>query len=110
MEIYGTLGPACANAEVLKAMFEEGMTGMRLNLSHGSLEDSREMIEAFHKGAQAAGAAADLLIDMQGPELRIGILPEEVKLTEGEYIVLREDAGIPQNDASSETSEQEKQL
>ena len=34
MKIYGTLGPACQSEAVLKKMFEYGMTGIRLNLSH----------------------------------------------------------------------------
>ena len=31
INIYGTIGPACANPEILQEMFREGMTGMRLN-------------------------------------------------------------------------------
>ena len=33
VNIYGTLGPACASEKVLAEMFSLGMTGMRLNLS-----------------------------------------------------------------------------
>ena len=36
-QIYGTIGPACADVETLEAMFRAGMTGARLNLSHTSL-------------------------------------------------------------------------
>ena len=45
LEIYGTLGPSCADTETLRQMFAAGITGMRLNLSHGTLDDSAEMIE-----------------------------------------------------------------
>jgi len=38
MELYGTLGPACADAETLGLMLDAGMTGARLNLSHTGLE------------------------------------------------------------------------
>ena len=41
IEYYGTLGPACAKEEILVSMFEAGMTGILLNLSHKSLEESR---------------------------------------------------------------------
>ena len=37
LEIYGTLGPSCADPGILRQMFETGITGMRLNLSHGTL-------------------------------------------------------------------------
>ena len=50
-EIYGTFGPACKSQEVLKDMFQAGMTGMRLNLSHVNLSDSAEQIRAFHTAA-----------------------------------------------------------
>ena len=72
LEIYGTLGPSCADPGILRQMFETGITGMRLNLSHGTLEHSAGMIEAFHKASAEAGVRPSLLIDMQGPELRIG--------------------------------------
>ena len=71
MNIYGTLGPKCKDEETLKAMFNAGMTGMRLNLSHVTLHDAAKEIETFHRAAESSGIAADLLIDMQGPELRI---------------------------------------
>ena len=34
IEIYGTIGPACAEEKTLEKMFRSGMTGIRLNLSH----------------------------------------------------------------------------
>ena len=36
-QIYGTIGPACADVKTLEAMFRAGMTGIRLNLSHVTL-------------------------------------------------------------------------
>lgn len=88
MKIYGTLGPACGDEAVLKQMFEHGMTGIRLNLSHTTLHDASGSIEKMHRAAAAAGVKAELLIDMQGPELRIGPLEEPILLQEGERVVL----------------------
>lgn len=39
MDFYGTLGPACCLHPVLSRMYAAGMTGVRLNLSHGMLKD-----------------------------------------------------------------------
>ena len=72
VKIYGTLGPACKDPEILKRMLSEGMDGMRLNLSHSALEEAEDLIEAYHSAADACGLHPALLIDMQGPELRIG--------------------------------------
>jgi len=94
ISIYGTFGPACAEKETLTQMFHAGMTGMRLNLSHTSLAESADRIAAFRAAAEAAGVVPELLIDMQGPELRIGELPAALSLTDGDTVILGE-GGIP---------------
>ncbi len=94
IQIFGTLGPACAQQQTLEAMFRAGMTGMRLNLSHTGLAQSRDLLAAFHAAADAAGTAPQLLIDMQGPELRLGALPQPLTLSEGATVPLGA-AGIP---------------
>ena len=80
LEIYGTLGPACACVDTLRQMFAEGITGMRLNLSHTTLTGSEELIGSFHDAAASEGVSPSLLIDMQGPELRVGRFPSPIKL------------------------------
>ena len=71
IELYGTLGPACADRRTLAKMFEEGMSGMRLNLSHGGLSHSTGMLQEFEAAAKP-WPRRRLMIDLQGPELRIG--------------------------------------
>ena len=84
LDLYGTIGPACSDAETLTAMFEAGMTGLRLNLSHVTLPHAASQIFAMHEAARRCGKRAQLLIDMQGPELRIGALPEPLTLEAGQ--------------------------
>lgn len=88
MEIYGTLGPACANAAVLEQMFRSGMTGLRLNLSHTSLEESAPLLEQMRLAAERCGIRPQLLIDLQGPELRVGKRGLPYLLEEGTHISL----------------------
>ena len=90
VRIYGTIGPACSDTEILKQMFREGMDGVRLNLSHTSLEDAADLIGSFHKAARECGKTPELLIDMQGPELRVGDFREPMRLTEGEAVATGE--------------------
>ncbi len=90
-EIYGTLGPACADREILKQMFDYGMTGMRLNLSHISLVQADHMLSLMR---QAGGDGAKLLIDLQGPEVRIGAMSEPVFLQEGKTVILGKDIPV----------------
>lgn len=88
IEIFGTLGPACASVDMLEKMFLEGMTGMRLNMSHSGLRESEDLICNFHQAARNAGVKPELLIDMQGPEVRIGELPQPLRLIEQEKVYL----------------------
>ena len=84
--IYGTLGPACRDRETLRAMFREGMDGARLNLSHTTLEEAAPLIAAFRGAAEDCGVKPELLVDMQGPELRVGTLAAPIPLPEGDRL------------------------
>lgn len=86
VKIYGTLGPACSDPLMLKRMFEEGMDGIRLNLSHTSLAESGDLIDVLFSAASACGVRPEFMIDMQGPELRVGRLDEPLRLREGDVI------------------------
>lgn len=86
VNVYGTLGPACREPDTLKQMISEGLDGMRLNLSHAALEDASDLIEAYRNAAAGCGKKPQLLIDLQGPELRIGRLKEPVCLNTGETV------------------------
>ncbi len=90
VRIYGTIGPACRDKEILTEMFREGMDGVRLNLSHTSLEEASALISDCRDAARECGAEPELLIDMQGPELRVGKLEEPLSLAEGELIGINE--------------------
>ena len=81
-EIFGTFGPACRKENILEQMIKAGMTGIRLNLSHTTLPESAEYIEAYQKASEACGVFPQILIDMKGPELRVGRLRECIKLPE----------------------------
>mgnify|MGYP002516194467 CR=1 FL=1 len=94
LQIYGTLGPACSGTETLARLFAAGMTGVRLNLSHVGLPGAAEQIEHLHAAARRRGIVPQLLIDMQGPELRVGSLPEPLVLETGAEVHLGA-GGVP---------------
>ena len=94
-EIFGTLGPACADEGTLIQMFEAGMDGMRLNMSHTTLQKSSVLLETYRHAAAASGKEAELLIDLQGPEVRIGTLREAAVLHEGDLVLFAQEGGIP---------------
>ena len=94
MDIFGTLGPSCSQEETLEAMFAEGMTGIRINLSHVKLADCKESVAMVKQAAERVGVSPKILIDMQGPELRIGQLAQPLTLREQDRLVLGAD-GVP---------------
>ena len=95
MDYYATLGDPCARRDILDKLFQAGMTGARVNLSHTSLKQCAPLLqELYWPSARRAGRAdAHLILDLQGPELRIGDLPRPIPLKEGEEVLLG-DGGI----------------
>lgn len=89
MELYGTLGPACAEEDTLRGMFLAGMCGLRLNLSHRSLAESGSWLEMARRAAADCGRTPRLLMDLQGPEVRTGNR-EPLELAAGACVSLEE--------------------
>ena len=83
------MGPSCQKQETLLAMIGEGMDGMRLNLSHTSLKESRERIGNYQAACREAGTEPEILIDMHGPEMRTGWRKQRAVLAEGEPVILK---------------------
>ena len=96
MEFYATLGDPCAKREIIDKLFRVGMTGARLNLSHTSLPQCAPLLEKLYwPAARAAGREdAHLILDLQGPELRVGDLTRPISLRRGTEVLLGE-GGIP---------------
>lgn len=94
MEYYGTLGPACGSVQMLKEMLEAGMTGVRLNLSHGDLEENGHWIRMVQEAGRELHTQVQILMDLRGPELRLGKLKEEISAEEGSCLILG-DGGLP---------------
>lgn len=116
-KIYGTIGPACQDVDTLVRLFEKGMTGIRINLSHSELEEASGWLANIHaaygscqarglpentagdglnmntagREKQSAGQALkqpEILMDLRGPELRIGKLGTFRELEEGDALTL----------------------
>ena len=64
------------------------MRGVRLNLSHGPLAERAPWLESLRRAETAEGVSCDLLIDLQGPELRVGAIPAPLTLREEKFVAL----------------------
>jgi len=71
-KIVATLGPATDAPGVLAQLIEAGVDVFRLNASHGEHADHKARIEAVRATAREAGAMPAILLDLQGPKIRLG--------------------------------------
>lgn len=70
-KIVATLGPATTDPAVIDAMIAAGMNVVRLNFSHGAAQTHIAMAELVRERAQAFGRPVGVLVDLQGPKIRI---------------------------------------
>ncbi len=87
-KIVATVGPACSSYEVLLALAKEGVHVFRLNFSHGTHEEHKEVINHILRINQEHDFHVGILADLQGPKIRIGnIESKEVLLEAGKEII-----------------------
>ena len=92
-KIVCTMGPATDNPDVLRDLMLAGMNVGRINFSHGNYKDQDERVKMFKKVRDELGLPIPLLLDTQGPEIRIGKFgcDEAVLVNGAEFTLLNED-------------------
>ncbi len=86
-KIVATLGPATGNAPAIAALLQAGTNVIRINASHGTAELRAEWIATVRKVAEKAGLPVAVLLDLQGPRIRVGDLSSPRELTAGQHVV-----------------------
>src|SRR5512145_3396386 len=71
-KIVATLGPASSDKKTLARMIDAGLDVVRMNFSHGTAEEHAKRVELVRSLARKAGRAIGVLVDLQGPKIRIG--------------------------------------
>ncbi len=71
-KIVATLGPATSSYENIRAIIEAGVNVARMNLSHGSYDVHNEVYANVRKAAADLDAPVAVLVDLQGPKIRLG--------------------------------------
>lgn len=91
-KIIATLGPASSSVGTLVELIESGVGIVRLNFSHGTQDEHREVLKNVRQAVHIAGVELSVLQDLQGPKIRIGeIGVPSIDLRKGETLVITTD-------------------
>lgn len=89
-KIVATIGPASDSPAVLEEMMRAGVDVVRLNLSHGPLDEHIQRLRLVRSAAMAVGKPIAILADLPGPKVRAGRFAEGgVTLAVGDIVRLR---------------------
>lgn len=87
-KIICTIGPASSDFSTISKLIVSGMDVARLNFSHGTHAEHREMLSEIRRAAKHAGQPVAVIGDLQGPKIRLGVLPKEgVEIADNKNIV-----------------------
>ena len=87
-KILATLGPASAKPEVLDAMIAAGLDAVRLNFSHGTHEAHAASYRLVREAAARARKPVAILLDLQGPKIRLGPVRGKVAVPTGSRLII----------------------
>src|SRR3954454_3347697 len=87
-KIVCTLGPSTDPPGRLAELATIGLDVARLNFSHGGLDAPLRRTERLHAVREAPGKPIAILADLQGPKMRVGVLPEPLTLVKDETVVI----------------------
>lgn len=91
-KIVATIGPASRSYHMVKAIIEEGADVIRLNFSHGTLEDHENSVDFVRKASRELDKPVAVFQDLQGPKIRVGKLKTDyVELKDGKELIITTD-------------------
>jgi pyruvate kinase len=92
-KIVATMGPASQEESVIEKVLLAGMDVARLNFSHGTHESHAARILSLRAIAARLDRPLAILQDLQGPKIRVGELPEPLRIVAGQNIQLYPENG-----------------
>lgn len=86
-KIVATIGPAVSTEEAIEELLRAGANVFRLNTSHGSMDDHKDKFQMIRRVSDNLGVYCAIMVDLQGPKIRVGNLKEEINLKTGDEVV-----------------------
>ena len=93
-KIIFTIGPATQDEETLEKLILAGVDICRINMAHADHDWSREIIRRVKAVCEKVGRHIAVLMDVKGPEIRTGDVPETFELAAGEVFDFTYGEGI----------------
>ncbi|RIX40316.1 MAG: pyruvate kinase [Rhodocyclales bacterium GT-UBC] len=94
-KIIATLGPASAEHETIQRLFHAGADVFRLNFSHGTREAHRGYFEKIRAVERQVNRPVGILLDLQGPRIRLGEIEDgAIRVEEGQLVRFELEAGV----------------
>lgn len=88
-KIVATIGPASRNKEMLTKLVKAGANIFRMNFSHGTHDDHKQVIDMLNEVNDELGTNVGLLQDLQGPKIRCGMVENDgVEIKPGESLII----------------------
>ena len=86
-KIVATIGPSCDSPEMIEKLIVAGVDIFRFNLKHNDQTWHNSRIQRVKAVFQSLNRPSSILLDLQGPEIRIGTFEElELPIEQGETI------------------------
>jgi pyruvate kinase len=87
-KIICTIGPSCNQPATLLKLIKSGMNVARMNMSHGDYATHGSNIKNIRAAAKKSKTTVGILVDLQGPKIRVGKMPDEgVELVSGTTVI-----------------------
>ncbi len=86
--IVATIGPSSDTEEKLEEMIVSGLNVARINMSHGDYKEHHNQIVRVRKVAKKLGVHVDILVDLAGSKIRVGLMEKDTILESGKMIML----------------------
>lgn len=87
-KIVGTLGPTSNSVDIIEKLILAGLNVARVNMSHGTHESHAQLIQNIRTASKNVGQEVAILIDLQGPKIRVDKLPQNLILKGGDEWVI----------------------
>lgn len=92
-KIIATIGPATEDKNQIERLVLAGMNIARMNFSHGTEAQFKKIVTNIRQVEKESGKIITIMQDLQGPKIRLGIVPENYKVSKNDIVTFSTKAG-----------------